>query len=577
MAVEPSIHYPRRVPAYPARMQHPPRFVDNFDEAEFTDIHPDDKRKLGMLRRAYEKLNAAFKKHGGRLLRHTAVLAMTAALVAAILKALDNPIVSETVQVTTGKIKAVAELVAISFAMHKLVQALLDAASPPDDTWRTPSVRERIADLERKNQELLMAAREAQEAVVRKEQLRKKDHSKDALSRYRKARQQNQQPINKVGIDAPDIADSDFDWDGLGDSSEDTEARGSTDVTIYDKASLMVSRARNVLRRYGKTVLKKSAVLAAVVGAMLALARILRHPSIANKIMSGAGELEQVLRLSTLGFALYHIATLILDSVDTQDETVRESLDKLAEANTTLGEAVKTSQEMMLKMERDRRISLSEERVKEIKRMRSKANQFRSSKDIRDPVLEENATPATAFTPALAAVASHVRYAVSAAAILGLQADTVPSRSALADQRFLSQIQAMDADDRRAYATRLAKNPEAASGFFNRVADILRRMRKDPVGGKLVRLGGFVVKWTAIFAVQAVMFRLLVLITKKNFFDIVGSTTQLGLAALCAVNSVLVLLKTAGPEDADALVKKAENLALQSKRAITQNLLPQAA
>lgn len=573
MAVEPSTYYHQRAPAYPARMQRqPPRFVDNFDDAEFTDVHPDDKRKLGMLRRAYEKLNAAFKKNGGRLLRHTAVLATTAALVSAILKALDNPIVSEQVQVTTGKIKAVAELVGISFAMYKLVQALLDAATPADDAWRTPSVRERIADLERKNQELLMAAREAQEAVVRKEQLRKKDHSKDALSRYRKARQQNQQPINKVGIDAPDIADSDFDW---GDVDSD-EARASADVTIYDKASLLVSRARSVLRRYGKSVLKKSSVLAAVVGAMLALARILRHPSIANKIMSGAGELEQVLRLSTLGFALYHIATLILDSVDTNDETVRESLDKLAEANTTLGEAVKTSQEMMLKMERDRKISLSEERLKEIKRMRSKANQFRSTKDIRDPVLEENAAMSPALTPALAAVAAYARYTVSAAAILGLQADAVPSRSALADQRFLTQIQSMDADDRRAYAARLAKNPEAASSFFNRVADILRRMRKDPVGGKLVRLGGFVVKWTAIFAVQAVMFRLLVMITKKNLFNVVGSVTQLGLAALCAVNSVLVLLKTAGPEDADAgaLVKKAEILALQSKRAITQNLLP---
>ena len=163
-------------------------------------------------------------------------------------------------------------------------------------------------------------------------------------------------------------------------------------------------------------------------------------------------------------------------------------------------------------------------------------------------------------------------------AVTGSDLADIPAYDVNSDVKFLRRIENMDANQRASYAARTAKSPEATQDYLDRTISIMRRLRKDAIGKKVYHLGGFVVKWATIFAVQAIMFKMLVYVSKQQFFAKVGYGTRLMLAGLCAVNSILVLVHTSIPEREETdSISQVKRTATRTKLLITQAPLRAAA
>jgi hypothetical protein len=143
--------------------------------------------------------------------------------------------------------------------------------------------------------------------------------------------------------------------------------------------------------------------------------------------------------------------------------------------------------------------------------------------------------------------------------------EIVPWRE-MEDEKLLRRIDSFTPQQRDRYARALAKRPDAAQGFLDRVFDIMRFMRKGQAGAPVRKLGSFVIKWSTIFAVQTIMFKMLTAITGASAFAFTGRVTRMALAALCAVSTILTLVRTSIPEEDAAAVKKIEREALRTRK-----------
>ena len=502
---------------------------------------------IGALRRMVRRIQDMKSRYGKQILKHTAVLAMIAATIAAITKALDNQKIADSVARTTGKLRSVAELTALGFALYKMVTGIMDMMTPTDDSYGDPSLRRRLDDISNKNEQLARSLREAEAAVIQQATDKGRDAGQESVDQLRQARSRRQP----------------------GDRYADAGAVTATAIQEVQKksgdavvATLLVRKLSLLVARHGRKVLRQAAVIALAGAALTAMLKALRHPAVSTRVLKTSGELEQVLRITTLGFALYKIVTVLLDFATPNDaQTTREHLDDLAEKNNELNDALHRANTNILLLERDRKYSLPEQRVREYKAARKAATQFRSLKV--DPMA----------TAALSILRDQYPDAVT-----GSDLADIPAYDVNSDVKFLRRIESMDANQRASYAARTAKSPEATQDYLDRTISIMRRLRKDAIGKKVYHLGGFVVKWATIFAVQAIMFKMLVYVSKQQFFAKVGYGTRLMLAGLCAVNSILVLVHTSIPEreETDA-VSQVKRTATRTKLLITQAPLRAAA
>jgi len=505
-------------------------------------------KDIGALKRMINRIRDMKSRYGKRIFKHTVVLSLIAAAIAGITKALDNQKIADHVARTTGKLRSVAELTALGFALYKMVTGIIDMATPTDDSYGDPGLRRRLDDISNKNEQLARALRDAEEAVVQQEAGKGRNAGQDSVDKLQNARSRRNTREDyteaAVAVAAAEL-------------EEAQQKSGDAGV-----ATLLVRKLSSLIARHGRTVLRQAAVIALAGAALTAMLKALRHPAVSTRVLKTSGELEQVLRVTTLGFALYKIVTVLLDfATPNQDKSTREHLDSLAEKNNELNDALQRANTNIILLERDRKWSLPEQRVREYKAARKASTQFRSLK------------VAPMATAALSILRERYPNAVTGADLV-----EIPTYNVADDVKFLRRIEKMDGKKRASYAVHIAKDPEATQNFLDRTISLMRRMKKDSVGNKVHHLGGFVVKWTTIFAVQAIMFKMLVYVSKQKFFASVGYGTRLMLAGLCAVNSILVLVNTAGPEQNDPdVIKQVKHSATRTKALITQAPLAAAA
>jgi 8-oxo-dGTP pyrophosphatase MutT (NUDIX family) len=507
-------------------------------------------KDIGAIRRMVNRIQDMKSRYGKRLFKHTVVLALIAAAITAIVKALDNQKVADSVARTTGKLRSVAELTALGFALYKMVTGIMDMVTPTDDSYGDPGLRRRLDDISNKNEQLARALRDAEEAVIKRESDKGRDAGSESVDQLKQARSRRGR---REDYAAASVAVAAAELEAVQQKSGDAGV-----------ATLLVHRLSSLIARHGRTVLRQAAVIALVGAALTAMLKALRHPAIGTRLMKTSGELEQVLRVTTLGFALYKITTVLLDfATPNQDveKSTREHLDELAEKNNELNDALQATNRNIVLLTRDRKWSLPEQRVREYTAARKASTQFRSLKV--DPMA----------TAALNILRERYPNAVTGAELV-----EVPVYDVNSDMKFLRRIEKMDGKQRASYAVRTARDPNATQDFLDRTISIMRRMRKGAVGSKVHHLGGFVVKWTTIFAVQAIMFKMLVYVSKQQFFAKLGYATRLMLAGLCAVNSILVLVHTSVPEqDEPDVIKQVQRTATRTKLLITKAPLATAA
>lgn len=331
----------------------------------------------------------------------------------------------------------------------------------------------------------------------------------------------------------------------------------------------LVKKAQDLIGRYGESVFKHAAVLAVVSAAITAIVKALENPTISDAVTNATGKLKQVTELSALGFALYKVVTTLLDAAKPNegrysDPTLRERLDDLAQKNAELDRALRESHEAVVDHERNIGKNKAKESLSELHDARAER---RAAEPRRAPARRR---PAHA-TAALSVLQQNLPGSVLAATVYP---ELVPWRE-IEDEKLLRRIDSFSPAQRDRYAKALAKSPDAAQGFLDRVFDIFRFLRKGEAGAPVRQLGSFVIKWSTIFAVQAIMFKMIVAISGASVFGFAGRLTRLALSALCAVSTVLTLVRTSIPkEDAEA-VKRVERAALRTRKAVMA--LPHAA
>lgn len=329
-------------------------------------------------------------------------------------------------------------------------------------------------------------------------------------------------------------------------------AAAAHDMTVLQR---LVRKAQDLIGLYGESVLKHTAILAIVGAAIAAVVKALENPVISDKLTSTTGKLKQVTELSALGFALYKVVTSLVDAATPNtgrygDPSLRERLDDLAQKNAELDRALRESHEAVVEHERNIGRDKSKDSVKELREARRERTPQRKR---REPV---EATAALAL----------VQHRFPGSAMTPVYPEIVPWRE-MEDEKLLRRIDSFTPQQRDRYAKALAKRPDAAQGFLDRVFDIVRFMRKDPAGAPVRKLGSFVIKWSTIFAVQTIMFKMLTAITGASAFAFTGRVTRMALAALCAVSTILTLVRTSIPEEDAAAVKRIEREALRTRKA----------
>ena len=192
-----------------------------------------------------------------------------------------------------------------------------------------------------------------------------------------------------------------------------------------------------------------------------------------------------------------------------------------------------------------------------------------------------------AFGSALSAIAVTARVAVAGDQILNpasiYDAGLDTGSTALVaiprfkdDARFMARLGRMNPTQVDRYAQQLAVAPNRAYDFVDRVREILRAMKSDNgVGAKVYRLGGFVVQWASIFAANAVIFKMLKLVTADARFEKLGVFTRTGLAIICVINTILVLLATSNPArlpEASSAMHKVQKLAVKTKELVHESV-----
>ena len=357
----------------------------------------------------------------------------------------------------------------------------------------------------------------------------------------------------------------------------------------------MIQKIQELTHKHGKKILRHSAVLALVGAAVYAVDKALEYPRVARKLALTTGKLKSIAELTAMGFALYKMVQALLNAITPEDDgydtpSLHQRLMVLDQRNEEMRRTVEDVQsklqDKVANQGRDRGV----ENVTELdaaRRRRRKEQEDEEGEEEENPDSEYDGPPLPGPLSKLQRKRQpeHAHAGVEMATALTILRDRFPNavtthelypnvqpQQLQEDVRFLRKIETLDAGRRDTYARRLAQNPEKAQAFVDRVFSIVRRLRRDTVGAKVHKLGSFVVKWATIFTVQAIMFRMLVHVTKSNAFAAIGGVTRFGLACLCALNSVLVLVHSAGPESEDTqTIQSIRKTAVRSK-AVVQKL-----
>lgn len=361
----------------------------------------------------------------------------------------------------------------------------------------------------------------------------------------------------------------------------------------------MVDKLESLKNRYGARAARHTAVLAFASATAVAIVKALDNAKVADKVAEVSGKLKAVTGLAILGASLYGLINGLLDMVtpnedEYQSPSLKQRLDDLAMKNERLDRALQDVHSQIVQRERTKDRDLGKEYKEELQRARrEREEENERNQELADEDEEQDgesddvrvgSTPRAPRGPRLSHSARRHAYAseeVTAFSFLQKQLpgsvttrDLYPNVHTYRDAenaRFLQHIENMSVQQRTAYAHKLAKQPGRAQVFIDHVFAIVRRLRKDDVGQKVHKLGTFVVKWAAIFAVQSIMFKMLVAVTKANVFNAIGGVTRFVMAGLCAVNSVLLLVHTAAPEDQEhGVVQSIKKTANHSKKLLTK-------
>lgn len=435
------------------------------------------------IRRMVQKIQELTHKHGKKILRHSAVLALVGAAVYAVDKALEYPRVARKLALTTGKLKSVAEVAALGFALYKMVQALLNAITPEDDGY-TPSLHQRLMALDQRNEEMRRTVEDVQSKLQDKVANQGRDRGVENVTELDAARRRRRKEQEDEEGEEEENPDSEYDGPPLPGPLSKLQRKRQPEHAHAGVEMVTLSR------------------------------------STSNKPLDIPG--------STSYFP---------DSVEGTQRAQARGYGFQAEGVT---------------VEQRARVNapiVSEQRPSKAAKSRDKRQSLTAPMQLTALTILRDRFPN--------AVTTHELY------------PSVQPQQLEQDVKFLRKIETLDAGRRDAYARRLAQNPDKAQAFVDRVFSIVRRLKRDAVGAKVHRLGSFVVKWATIFAVQAIMFRMLVHVTKANAFAAIGGVTRFGLACLCALNSVLVLVHSAGPESEDTqTIQNIRKTAVRSKAVV---------
>lgn len=350
------------------------------------------------------------------------------------------------------------------------------------------------------------------------------------------------------------------------------------DVSALER---MVKKIEDLKRRYGKSMLKHAAIIGLVSATIAGIIKALDNPVVADKVAEVSGKLKAVTGLAMLGASLYGLVTGLLDMITPEDEgyntpSMRQRLDALAQKNERLDRALQDVHNQMLEHERSKGKDLGKEHVADMRNMRKanrqeKAAATRAAKKPKSQQAHDEDDTWEAAASLEVTAFSFLQKQLPGSVTTRELYPAVHTYREDDSARFLQRIDDMSAQQRNNFARKLAAQPEKAQGFVDHVFAIVRRMRKDAVGQKVHKLGTFVVKWATIFAVQAIMFKMLVYVTKANVFNAIGGVTRFVMAGLCAVNSILMLVHTAEPEEQDhGVVQSIQKTANHSKKLLTK-------